>query len=218
MRIRKNFFEDETSKVASSLIGKKIIKYTDFYGNYFRQSGIIVETEAYGHIDDPASHAYSKKTVRNEIMFGDSGRAYVYFIYGNHYCFNIVAKKSDKLAGAVLIRAVEPLEGINLMKIYRRTETIINLTSGPGKLTQALRITTNYNNTDLTDIQHNNFFYLEDEPEFSTPLDFKIGNTPRIGISKGLEYKWRFIMLNEKIIEGYKKYYPNPFVSKRVNF
>ena len=78
-------------------------------GNYFKTSGIITETEAYGYTDDPASHAYKKLTLRNASMFGEVGRLYIYFIYGNHHCLNIVARNQHQLAGAVLIRSIEPL-------------------------------------------------------------------------------------------------------------
>ncbi len=83
-----------------------------------------METEAYGYSDDPASHAFKNITNRNKAMFGDIGKIYVYFIYGNHYCFNIVSKNNESKAGAVLIRSIQPLEGINLMRIFRKTDNI----------------------------------------------------------------------------------------------
>ncbi len=92
MKIRKDFFARDTHEVAYDLIGKKLVRYVDFLGKYYKLSGIIVETEAYGHGNDPASHAFRNPTNRNKAMFGAIGKTYVYFIYGNHYCFNIVAK------------------------------------------------------------------------------------------------------------------------------
>ena len=183
-----------------------------------------METEAYGHYNDPASHAFKKKTNRNIAMFGDVGKIYVYFIYGNHYCFNIVAKGNDIEAGAVLIRSIQPLDGINMMRIYRKSDNIINLTSGPGKLSQAFNIKKNHYGLDITN-NNNNFFYLEDHYEDKTFNKFKVIETNRIGISCALEIKWRFIMLNAMEDETHgiapadnASYFPNPFLSKQVNF
>jgi DNA-3-methyladenine glycosylase len=156
-----------------------------------------VETEAYGGNNDPASHAFKKITNRNRLMFGNVGKVYVYYIYGNHYCFNIVAKQKDITAGAILIRSIQPTEGINLMRIFRRTENIMNLTTGPGKLTQAFKITNKHNGLDLTDI-NNNFFYLENNQEETNYNKFKVLKTTRIGISNAIEKKWRFIMMKQE--------------------
>ena len=153
--------------MACALVGKKLVRRVDFFGRCYTLSGTIVETEAYGSIDDPASHAFKRKTSRNETMFGNPGKVYVYFIYGNHYCFNIVAKNNDSAAGAILIRSIQPIEGINLMRIFRKTDNIFNLSSGPGKLTQAFKISKNHNGIDLTD-NKNDFFYLEDIPKQTT--------------------------------------------------
>ena len=104
-------------------------------------SGIITETEAYRHTDDPASHAFRGLTERNKVMFGQVGIAYVYFTYGMHYCVNAVARSNSYDAGAVLIRSIIPKMGINEMIKNRKIESISNLTNGPAKLTQALKIT-----------------------------------------------------------------------------
>jgi DNA-3-methyladenine glycosylase len=194
-----------------------MIRHVDFLGKYYKLSGIIVETEAYGHGNDPASHAFRNLTNRNKAMFGAIGKTYVYFIYGNHYCFNIVAKNKESDAGAVLIRSIQPLEGINLMRIFRKTDNILDLTSGPGKLTQAFKINKNHNELDITD-DNNDFFYLEDNQEGRNSKRFKVIETKRIGISSALEKKWRFIMFNaikSKTNECEKDcYFPNPFLSK----
>jgi len=212
LRLKKTFFENETPKVARSLIGKVLVKYTNFMGNYFKISGLITETEAYGYKDDPASHAYKKLTPRNASMFGEVGRLYIYFIYGNHHCLNVVARNQNQLAGAVLIRSVEPLEGINLMKIFRKTENIYNLTTGPGKLTQAFKITIKHNNLDVTDRTINNYFYVEENEYVSQTNRFKVSQTLRIGISTGIEKKWRFIMLRPDLNSLY--YQPSMFLSR----
>jgi DNA-3-methyladenine glycosylase len=188
------------------------VRYVNFLGRYYKLSGKIVETEAYGCNNDPASHAFRKITNRNKVMFGDTGRIYVYFVYGSHYCFNIVAKDMDCTAGAILIRSVQPIEGVNLMRIFRRTDNLMNLTSGPGKLTQAFKISEIHNGFDIT--ANNNLFYLDDDnQENKNSNKFKVLETSRIGISSALEKKWRFIMLNPK--ERSNEYITNPFVSKR---
>lgn len=195
-----------------------MVRYVDFLGKYYRLSGIIVETEAYGHGNDPASHAFRNLTNRNKAMFGAIGKTYVYYIYGNHYCFNIVAKNKESDAGAVLIRSVQPLEGINLMRIFRKTDNIVDLASGPGKLTQAFKINKNHNELDITE-DNNDFFYLEDDQERRDSKRFKVMETKRIGISNAIEKKWRFIMFNamKSKIDACEKdsYFPNPFLSKR---
>lgn len=181
-------------------------------GNYFKLSGIITETEAYGYSDDPASHAYKKLTPRNSAMFGEVGRLYIYFIYGNHHCLNIVARNQHELAGAVLIRSIEPLKGINLMKLFRKTENIHNLTTGPGRLTQAFKIAIKHNNLDVTDHSINNYFYVEENEYVSQTNRFKVSQTIRIGISTGIEKKWRFIMLRQA--PNSLCYQPSKFLSR----
>jgi len=182
-------------------------------GNYFKTSGIITETEAYGYTDDPASHAYKRLTIRNAAMFGDVGRLYIYIIYGNHHCLNIVARNHDQMAGAVLIRSIEPIEGINLMKLFRKTENIYNLTTGPGKLTQAFKITIKHNNLDATDHVINNYFYFQENENIARFHRFKVAQTSRIGISTAIEKKWRFIMLSRD--RQSLQYQPSKFLSKR---
>jgi DNA-3-methyladenine glycosylase len=109
----------------------------------------IVEVEAYRGSDDPASHAFRGLTPRNAPMFGDPGHAYIYFTYGNHYCLNITTQKPGA-PGAVLLRAVEPIDGIRLMRHFRPNVDDTELTSGPGKLTKALAIDKALNEQDMT--------------------------------------------------------------------
>jgi len=173
-------------------------------GKNYTLSGTIIETEAYGHTNDPASHAFKRKTNRNKAMFGRVGRAYIYFIYGNHYCFNIVAKDGNFDAGAILIRAIQPFDGVNLMKIFRKTNNLMNLASGPGKLTQAFKISKKHNGIDITD-NRNNFLYLEEEEGLDQKKkrteNYKVLETSRIGITNGLDKKWRFVMSKSKEIK-----------------
>jgi DNA-3-methyladenine glycosylase len=163
------------------LIGKVLVR--DFNGQ--RLSGIIVETEAYGHAgDDPASHAYRGMTERNKVMFGKEGIAYVYFTYGTHHCINVSAKDGSP-AGAVLIRSIEPVEGLQEMKIYRNLDDINLVTTGPGRLTQAMRITLEQNGLDMTD--------PKSEVRIEEGHQRQTLSTTRIGISKAAERKWRFV-------------------------
>jgi len=147
-------------------------------------SGTIIETEAYRHKDDPASHAFRNITDRNKIMFGEVGIAYVYFTYGMHYCFNVVAKKMKTPAGAVLIRGIVPEKGIKKMQENRNIENLKNLTNGPAKLTQALEITKEHYGIDLTKKTE---LYIEEGLEIK-----KIKKSPRIGIKDGKEMLWNF--------------------------
>ena len=166
--------------VAKELLGKKL---TRKIGNY-EMSGTIIETEAYRHKDDPASHAFRNITDRNKIMFGEVGIAYVYFTYGMHYCFNVVAKKMKTPAGAVLIRGIVPEKGIKKMQENRNIENLKNLTNGPAKLTQALEITKEHYGIDLTKKTE---LYIEEGLEIK-----KIKKSPRIGIKDGKEMLWNF--------------------------
>ena len=144
--LAREFYNRDTVCVARELLGKTLVRKIDRQ----KLSGIITETEAYKGKNDPASHASRKMTERNKVMFGQIGKTYVYFTYGNHFMLNAVAKNEKSNAGAVLIRSIEPQEGIKLMIKNRKTSIILNLTNGPGKLTQAMNITKEQNNIDLT--------------------------------------------------------------------
>ena len=146
----------------------------------------MVETEAYGSDDDPASHAYKGLTPRNAVMFGDVGRAYVYFTYGNYFCVNVSARACGRKAGAVPIRALQTIDGIDIMKSFRKTDNEFSLTSGPGRLTQAMNITKLLNNVDLTD--QKSLLYIE--WGLHSP---HIVSTERIGITRAVDRKWRYI-------------------------
>ena len=184
------FYERPTDRVARDLLGKVLVHSAP--GG--TASGIVVEDEAYLGEMDPGSHASAGRTRRNDVMFGDAGIAYVYFTYGMHYCFNAVAKPPGG-AGAVLIRALEPLEGEDLMAKRRGREDPLSLTSGPAKLTQALAIDGKHNGTDLTGSE----LYFEEGP----PGKIKIGTSRRIGLSRGRDMPLRFYIED------------NPHVSRR---
>lgn len=174
----RTFYGRDTVTVAKALLGKRIIR---MIGSQ-KMSAMITETEAYGHTNDPASHAFSSKTPRNQAMFGQVGMAYVYFTYGMHYCFNVVAKSPKHLAGAVLIRAAEPHSGIDIMIKNRHNRK--DISDGPAKLSQALNITKDHYGVDLT---ADNALYIEDgiRPK-------RIVAGPRIGISRATDRFWNF--------------------------
>lgn len=149
-------------------------------------SGTITETEAYGHKDDPASHAFNKITDRNRAMFEEVGLAYVYFTYGMHYCLNVVARNPKIAAGAVLIRAIRPESGLETMQANRGNVDLKNIANGPAKLAQALAITKEHYGLDLTE---NSKLHITDG---ITPK--KIIPSPRVGISKATDKLWNFKM------------------------
>jgi len=190
LKIIRPFYEQPTVEVARQLLGRYLVrKHPDGL-----TVGRIVETEAYIGPDDKACHASRGRTARTEIMFGTAGHAYVYFIYGFYYCLNIVTEEKD-FPSAVLIRAVEPLEGIELMKSRRRTEKLHNLASGPGKLCQAFAIDRSLNGADICD----KTLYVEDRGE--PPPKILAG--PRIGVDYAGEWKnkpWRFLIRGSEFV------------------
>ena len=173
-----SFYNQDTISLAKSLLGKILVREID--GAVL--SGRIVKTEAYLH-DDPACHASRGMTPRNKPMFGEPGYTYVYFTYGFHYCLNIVSGKKGT-AEAVLIRALIPIDGIDIMQKNRNKENLKDLCSGPGKLTQALGINKANNLTKLT----GDIIYLAD-------AEYKVKEMiekPRIGIKEAVDKLWRF--------------------------
>lgn len=174
----RSFYLQDTVEVARRLLGKALVHYTD--------SGVlagrIVETEAYLR-DDPACHASRGATRRNAVMFGEPGRAYIYFTYGMYFCFNAVTAP-EGVGEAVLVRAVEPLEGIEVMMRNRGTDKLTNLASGPGKLCQAFGLDRRHNELDLADSE----LVIVDD-------GWKPGEivaASRIGIRLAADKPWRF--------------------------
>ena len=146
MILDRKFYERETVTVAKQLIGKRLTRKV----RNIKLTGIITETEAYRGGDDLASHAATKMTNRNRVMFGPVGMSYVYFTYGMYFMFNVVAKSKKQNAGAVLIRGIYPQGGIKTMIKNRGIKDENKITNGPGKLTMAMNITIKENNIDLT--------------------------------------------------------------------
>ena len=177
----RSFYAQDTVTVAKELLGKRLVRKT----NNLEMSGIIVETEAYRNNDDPASHAFKRITERNKAMFEEVGKAYIYFTYGMHYCFNVVAKSPKFNAGAVLIRAIIPENGIKMMEKNRGAKDMKKLTDGPGKLTKALAITKKHYGVDLT--RDSELFIAEGWKTLG-----RINASPRIGIKNGTDRLWNF--------------------------
>ncbi len=189
-RLPRSFFEDYTPRVAERLLGNLLVRR--LRGETL--SGKIVEVEAYRGEEDPASHAYGGTTARNLVMFGEAGHAYVYFTYGVHHCLNITTEKKGQ-AGAILIRALQPVDGLEGMRRNSGKEELLDLMSGPGKLTQALRINRKLNGEDMITSQQ---LYVTK----GTGDRVAVKASSRIGITLGYNFQWRFF------IDG------NPFVSR----
>jgi DNA-3-methyladenine glycosylase len=183
--LKRDFYLQDTISVARSLLGKVLVHKTD-EGTV---SGRIVETEAY-LMDDPACHASRGMTPRNAPMFGPPGHAYIYFTYGMHFCMNAVTAP-DGVGEAVLIRAVEPILGIDIMSERRGTGIITNLASGPGKLCQAFRLGREQNGLDLTKGE----LVIEEGEDVA-----QVVATTRVGIRLGAEKPWRFYEAGSRFI------------------
>jgi len=197
--LAREFYTHDPRDVSRNLLGKVVVR---------RQgrkllAGRVVEVEAYLGIDDPAAHSAAGRTARNAVLFGPPGHSYVYFIYGNHYCFN-VSCLPDGQAGGVLFRALEPLLGIEEMAKARgvsieRPGDLRRLTSGPGRLAEALDITRpRDNDKDLTSLKSD--LWLADD-------GYRPGHvsvTPRIGITKAADRPLRYVIAGNEFVSGPK--------------
>ena len=189
------FYERSTIEVARELLGQVVVS-TSPPG---RTAGRIVETEAYLGADDSASHAARLRTGRVEVMWGDSGVAYVYRSYGIHAMLNVVAKSMGAV-GAVLIRALEPLDGIDVMRSRRGVVDERLLCSGPGKLCQALGIGLEMHGTDL----------VRDEALWISPGEpaWDVSMSGRIGISRATEHPWRYWVTGNRYVSAHRRALP----------
>ncbi|PKO04735.1 MAG: 3-methyladenine DNA glycosylase [Chloroflexi bacterium HGW-Chloroflexi-3] len=180
------FYDRYVVDVARDLLGKRLVRILDGQ----RLSGIITESEAYDGVQDLACHARVGKTNRNAVMFGPAGRAYVYFTYGMHWCLNVVTGEQDYPA-AVLVRSIEPLEGLTIISEARKRVNQKNWTNGPAKLTQALQINGGQNGINITRRTQN--LWIETGWQVEESL---IQSGPRIGIANTPEpwrsIRWRF--------------------------
>jgi len=195
------FFSRDPRRVARELLGKVLVRNLD--DRRGRLTARIVEVEAYMGIEDPAAHAAAGNTARTAVLFGPPGHAYVYFIYGNHYCLNVSCEPEGR-AGSVLIRALEPMSGIEEMARARGMEIhgpkdLIKLTSGPGRLAQAFGITRARDNEgDLTSTA-NNLWMGEDGYRARG-----IRVTRRIGITKAADQPLRYVLAGNAFVSGPK--------------
>ena len=184
----RDFYARDTVQVAKGLLAKHLVRRK----GRAQMVGKIIEVEAYKGSDDPASHAFRGITRRNAPMFAESGHAYVYFTYGNHYCLNVTTERSGT-PGAILIRALEPLEGLGLMRKLRANVSDLELTSGPGKLTKALGIDKSLNGVDMT--WRGPLFIVDSRSE-----SFQMRCSPRVGIREGKDRLWRFYIFNNPCV------------------
>ncbi|MBI2775071.1 DNA-3-methyladenine glycosylase [Candidatus Dependentiae bacterium] len=193
----RSFYKRNTIIVARELVGAYLVR--KIAGKLI--VGRIVETEAYPS-NDPASHAFIGERKRNRSLFGPVGHAYVYFVH-NNFCLNVVARDERLPAGGVLIRAIEPISGIEYMKKKRpHIDNEINLTNGPGKLTKALAIARELDGLDLSG--EGELVIARGEP-----LAYgEVKATRRIGISKGVSKRWRFIIADNPWVSRYRKNKP----------
>ncbi len=184
-----SFYQQDILSIARALLGQLLCRDT----SAGLTAGMIVETEAYLSRGDPACHAFCGKTDRNAPMFGPSGRAYVYFIYGSHYCFNVVTGRRG--AGeAVLVRALEPLYGLDLMEQRRgKGKGRLHITGGPGKLCQALAIDGSFNSHDLRCPP----LWIATGTEVGAG---DVSSSPRIGISRAREKLLRFYIRDNSFV------------------
>ncbi len=198
------FYDRDPRQVSRELLGKVLVRKER--GQFL--TARIVEVEAYLGVDDPAAHSFAGRTLRNAVLFGPPGYAYVYFIYGNHYCLN-VSCLPDGVAGGILFRAVEPLMGIKQMALSRNVSfnstrdsarDLRKLTSGPGRLAEAFGITRERDNgKDLTSAR-SDLFIADD--------GYRVGRvltTPRIGITKAAGLPLRYIVAGNEFVSGPRK-------------
>lgn len=196
--IARDFYRRDPVEVAPDLIGNLLVRVID----EALLVGRIVEVEAYDS-DDPASHCFRGPTDRNRAMFGEPGHAYIYFSHGIHHCLNVTARR-DLPAGGVLIRALEPLQGIATMRSLRGREALSDLASGPGKLAQAMAVDRSLYGTDLTEPGP---IFIAADPAREAII---VEATPRIGISKATDRLWRFSVAGSPFVSGPKRRLPPP--------
>ncbi len=193
------FYNRDPRRVARELLGKVLVR-----SGKVRLTARIVEVEAYLGENDPAAHSAAGNTARNSVLFGPPGYAYVYFIYGNHYCLNVSCEPEGK-AGGVLFRALEPLSGLEEMARARGIELrgpkdLPKLTSGPGRLSEAFGITrARDNGCDLTDSESS--LWIGEDGYRARGIRV----TPRIGITKAADRALRYILEGNAFVSGPRK-------------
>lgn len=189
-RLPCSFFARATVSVARALLGQRLVRVLP---DGTRLAGRITETEAYVGESDLACHARAGRTARTAVMYGRPGLAYVYFIYGAHWCLNVVTERAD-FPAAVLIRALQPLEGLNRIRANRSGRPDAQLADGPGKLTQALGITAAHNGVDLCAREADLVFERAPAPpeaEITAGPRVGLANVPEPWRSRPWNFRWR---------------------------
>lgn len=197
--LSREFYDRDPRRVSRELLGKVLVRRER------RQvlAARIVEVEAYLGEDDPAAHSFAGRTLRNAVLFGPPGYAYVYFIYGNHYCLN-VSCLPDGVAGGILFRALEPLVGMEQMALSRNVSIgsvrdLRKLTSGPGRLAEAFSITRERDNGKDLASPRSDLFIADDGYRVRRVL-----TTPRIGITKAAGLPLRYLIAGNEFVSGAK--------------
>lgn len=185
----RTFYERPAVEVAPDLLGRTLVRCLS---DGTRLAGRIVESEAY-EPGDPASHGFRGRTDRNAVMFGPPGHLYVYFTYGNHWMMNAVTGSSHE-GSAVLLRALEPLDGMETMARLRGRDRLLDLCSGPGKLAEALAVDRSQDGADL--IGGSEVWIERGSP---TPLA-QVASSVRVGVRVGLEHRWRFYVAGDPYV------------------
>lgn len=200
-KLLRSFYDRPTVHVARDLLGMVLVRqlFDDTV------SGRIVEVEAYTGQTDPGSHAYRGRTRRTEVMFGPPGYLYVYFTYGMHFCMNVVTE-APGIAGAVLLRAAQPLLGVHVMERRRGPRALVDLCNGPAKLCQAFAITRDQNGADL----EGDDIWIEDDG--AAPGTVAV--TSRVGLSAGRELPLRFYLADSQFVSPGR---PSAVLSARVD-
>ena len=197
--LKEEFFDRDPRRVARSLLGKLLVRKT----SRAWLAGRIVETEAYLGKGDAAAHSFIGKTPRNAVMFGPPGRAYVYFIYGSHYCLN-VSCLPDGIAGAVLFRAIEPVAGVEQMAAARgmlldAKSDLRKISSGPGRMAQALSVTRERDNEKSFVSARSDLRIADDGYRVR-----RVIATTRIGIVKAADMPLRYLIAGNRFVSGPK--------------
>lgn len=196
----RSFYSPDPREVARNLLGKLLVRRE----GRLLLAGRIVETEAYLGLIDPGAHSYRGQTLRNAVLFGPPGHAYIYFIYGNHYCTNVSCQPPGE-AGGVLLRALEPVSGIEQMAALRgltldpdpKLSQLRLLTSGPGRLSQALAIVRERDNgKDLCSRDSDLYIVADGSP--APP----ISATPRINVTSAPLDEWRYVITGNPFVSG----------------
>lgn len=197
--LSRSFYDRYVDDVARELLGMVLVRES----RSARTTGRIVEVEAYRATDDPANHAFKGQTRRNASMFGPPGHAYVYSIH-SRFCFNAVTEP-EGIASAVLIRAVEPLEGLAFMQQRRGRERLLELTRGPGRLSEAFEIDREFDGNDLT--ESTDVWIGRDRP---LAADEHIGQSPRIGVTSAHDLTLRFFLDGNRFVSGPRNVHRRP--------